>query len=112
MRLGDGAPVAVDDAGAFEVRSQFAPWPQTIEVTAVDPSGNATTTRVSVMGGVDIRQLPWPAILAVSVIAVVALSSLRGGRRIRPAVSMAAATDDDRLPVIEELSSGPTERRD
>ena len=88
------------------------PWPQTVEVTAVDPSGNATSTRASVMGGLDLRQLPWPAILAVTVIVAVALSSLRGGRRVRPEVSVTVLSDDDHLPVIEELSSGPTGRRD
>ena len=55
VRLGDGPPVTVDADGSFKIRTRLAPWPQTLAVTAVDRSGNATTTSVSVMGGVDLR---------------------------------------------------------
>ena len=113
VRLGEASPAPVGTGGAFEIPTQLAPWPQTLEVTAVDPYGNPTLARVSVMGGVDLRQLPWPAIAAVSIIVAVALSSIRGSRRVRPAIAVAAiAPDDDFGPVIEELGSGPTRRRD
>ena len=113
VRIGDGPPVAADGTGAFEIRTQLAPWPQTLEVTAVDPFGNETTAQVSVMGGLDVRQLSWPAILAVALIAAVALSSLRGGRRAPAAPSLTLTSDDDDLvSVIEDVSSDPIERRD
>jgi hypothetical protein len=112
VRVGDGPPVGVDAGGSFELRTQLAPWPQTLEVTAVDPSGNATTTRVSVMGGVDLRELPWPAIAAVAVLVAVVLSSVRGGRRARPSLVAPDASDADHLPVIEELETSPLRRRD
>jgi len=107
IRIGDGPSVTLDDDGPFEVRTRLAPWPQTLEVTAVDPSGNATTTRVSVMGGVDLRQLPWPEIAAVAIIAAVLVSSLRGGRR-GPSVAVATmGADGEHVPEIEELAEGP-----
>jgi hypothetical protein len=110
VRIGDGPSVTLADDGPFEVRTQLAPWPQTLEVTAVDPSGNATTTRVSVMGGVDLRQLPWPEIAAVTIIAAVLVSSLRGGRH-GPSVAVATAgADGDHVPEIEELGEGPVGR--
>jgi hypothetical protein len=112
VRVDEGPAVVADGAGAFTIRTQLAPWPQTLEVTALDASGNATTTRVSIMGGLDIRQLPWPAILAVAVIVAVFVSSIRGGRRAARAPSASAAPDDDLVPVIEDLSSGPTRPRD
>jgi hypothetical protein len=111
VRIGDGPLVAPDAAGKFELRTQLAPWPQTLEVTAVDAFGNATTAQVSVMGGLDIRQLPWPAILALAVIAAAALGSLRGGRRA-PTRASPVTSGDDVLSVIEDVSSGPIERRD
>lgn len=112
VRLGDGPPFNVDPDGSFELRTQLAPWPQTLEVTAVDPSGNATSTRVSVMGGADLRQMPWPPIAAVTIIVAVGVSSIRGGRRARPGIAVVESSDPDRLPVIEELGSGPVRRRD
>jgi hypothetical protein len=102
--------VTLADDGPFEVRTQLAPWPQTLEVTAVDQSGNTTTTRVSVMGGVDLRKLPWPEIAAVTIIAAVLVSSLRGGRH-DPSVAVAmAGADGDHMPEIEELGEGPVGR--
>ena len=112
VRIADGPAVAPDASGSFELRAQLPPWPQTLDVTAVDAFGNETTAQVSVMGGVDVRQLPWPAMLAVAVIGAAALSPLRGGRRAGAAPSLAATSDDDLLSVIEDVSSGPIERRD
>jgi hypothetical protein len=112
VRLGDAPPVTVDANGSFKIRTRLAPWPQTLAVTAVDPSGNATTTSVSVMGGVDLRQLPWPAIAAVAIIVAVVVSSVRGGRRTRPSIAVVETSDPDRSPVIEELGTGPLRRRD
>jgi hypothetical protein len=81
-------------------------------VTAVDPSGNATPASISVMGGLDIRKLPWPAIAAVTIIVAAALSSMRGGRRGRISVPIGSTSEDVDGPIIEELGAGPTRRRD
>jgi hypothetical protein len=112
VRLGQGSPARVDSSGAFEIRTKLAPWPQTLEVTAVDPSGNATPASISVMGGLDIRKLPWPAIAAVTIIVAAALSSMRGGRRGRISVPIGSTSEDVDGPIIEELGAGPTRRRD
>jgi hypothetical protein len=110
VRLGDGPPLAADENGNFRLPTQLAPWPQTIEVTAVDASGNATTTSISVMGGLDVRQVSWPVVMVVGVFVVAALGSVRGGGR----PDVAAAESLDGLgpadgPVIEELESDSVE---
>jgi hypothetical protein len=115
VRLGDDPPVTVGADGSFTIRTQLAPWPQTLEVTAEDPSGNATTTTASVMGGLDLRQLPWPAIAAFAIIVAVGVSSLRGGRRVPSSIAVVSSSDlpdADRGPVIEELPASPVRRRD
>lgn len=66
--------------GTFAFETTLAPWPQTFALTAMDPSGNSTPAELSVVGGVDYRQLPWVAIAVVAVIVVAAVSGLRGGR--------------------------------
>ena len=66
VRSGDGPAVTVGPSGAFEIPTNLAPWPQSIHVVATDASGNATPADVSIMGGVDLRPLPWPAIAAVA----------------------------------------------
>jgi hypothetical protein len=113
VRLGDGPPVAADESGDFRLATQLAPWPQTVEVTAVDASGNSTTTSVSVMGGLDVRQLSWPVVLVVGVFVVGVLGSVRGGGR--PGVAAVAPLDGlgpGDGPVIEELESVSLERRE
>ncbi len=112
VRLGDGPPVVADPTGAFELTTRLAPWPQTLEAVAVDPSGNRTPASITVMGGIDLRGFPWPAIAAVAILVAVLLSSLRGTRRVRSVPSTAVSTDDGGDLVIEELEPGSVYRRD
>lgn len=42
----------------------------------------------------------------------VGVSSIRGGGRVRPSVGAVETSDPNRLPVIEELGTGPVRRRD
>lgn len=69
-------------------------------MTAVDPFGNETTGTVSLVGGVDYRVLPWPAILAVVLLLGAAASAVRGSRRV-PTVE--PYREDDPAPEVEDL---------
>ena len=114
LTTGAGSPVVVSSNGTFALPVQLAPWPQDVGVQAVDPAGNKGQAKASVMGGVDLRGLPWPAIGVVVVLVGVFLSSLRGvrsggSRQVRP---IAVDVNDDNATVIEELSVGRIERRD
>jgi len=111
VRADGGPPVVVGSDGTFDVGVQLAPWPQTIELSSTDPSGNVGTAEVSVMGGVDLRQFPWPAIGTVFVIVAVFASSLRGRRGVQQIATIEVA-DGEHLPVIEELSTGRIPPRD
>lgn len=99
--------------GSFDVPAQLAPWPQTFDLIATDEAGNQTRASASVMGGIDIRPLPWPAIGVVVVLVAVFLSSIRGvrsgPRQVRP---LTVEVDDENATVIEELSVGRIDRRD
>ena len=120
VSLSGALPVVAGSDGSFELPAQLAPWPQTLEVSAVDPAGNTTVGEVSVMGGADLQGLPWPAIGAVAVLIGALLSSMRGVRRQRPVAGTAATAgtvvaarsghvsdlDAEHGAVIEELSSG------
>ena len=107
VRLGGGEPVQADADGAFEVETQLAPWPQTLELSATDAFGNATTSRVSVMGGIDVRQLPWPAMLTITFLLGAVVTTMRGARRGGPTdIGRPATTDEAPMPEIEELISG------
>ena len=102
------APVVVGPDGKFELPAQLAPWPQTIKATAIDEAGNEAVATASVMGGVDIRGLPWPAIGVVAVLAgalVTSLRGVRGGPRVRPVA--AQGFDEVTTPEIEELPGRP-----
>ena len=115
VSLPSATPVVAGSDGSFELPAQLAPWPQTLELTAVDPAGNIAVASVWVMGGVDIQGLPWPAIGALVVLLAVVLSSLRGARRLRPSVAaggLRQMPDDDHGAVIEELGSGRIRRGD
>ena len=112
VTLKGGASVTAGDDGSFAVPVQLAPWPQSYDLIATDEAGNATATSVSVMGGVDLRGLPWPAIGVGLVLVAVVLSSIRGvrggPRQVRP---LAVDVDDENATVMEELSSGRIDRR-
>jgi hypothetical protein len=74
------AEVTADSSGVFTVEMPLAPWPQTLRLVARDPAGNETRTAVSVVGGVDYRQLPWVWILGVALVLAAVISGLRGAR--------------------------------
>jgi hypothetical protein len=58
------------------------------------------------MGGVDVRPLPWPAMLVGLLLVGVVLSSIRGVRSTRPSLTARVVTDDV-TPEIEELPVRP-----
>lgn len=101
IRGGRAGPVTADRRGGFEVTAALLPWPQTVELVAVDDLGNTTTERYSFIGGVDYRLLPWPAILAAIVLAVTFWST---GRAQRPAREVEVYLDAEPKPEIEELT--------
>jgi hypothetical protein len=107
VSLPGGPAVTVQPDGTFEVPTQLAPWPQELVVTAVDLAGNSTTTELSVMGGVDLRVVPWPPILVGLLLVGVALSALRGVRSTRPSVAVRQQYGDEVTPEIEELPVRP-----
>jgi hypothetical protein len=80
----------------------LAPWPQTVELVAIDESGNITTREFSLVGGVDYRAFPWPAILAAVLLIGAVVSAGRGSRVVNDAPRLA---DSDPRPEIEELPS-------
>lgn len=104
VRGATGGPVKADRRGRFELRTELAPWPQTLELTAVDETGNVTVGRYSLVGGVDYRAFPWGAILAVTLLVGAVVSTGRGSR-IRIAEPEVYA-DIDPQPEIEELTGG------
>ena len=106
----DGGPfVEANRGGRFEFRGTLAPWPQTFELRAVDDSGNATIRRVTLIGGVDWRQLPWQVILAVVVLGAVAVGTLRAGRS-RAAVALVPGAEGTLLAVAGGPAHGAIRR--
>lgn len=100
------AVVEMGERGAFEIETNLAPWPQTLRVVATDQVGNETVLEVTVVGGYDYRALPWPAILAVGVLAAAIVSGVVGSRRRRGAGATASSSPvgaGDPVPELEEL---------
>ncbi len=71
-----------DPRGGFAFDAALAPWPQTFRIIGTDSSGNETVRDVSVVGGVDYRRFPWPAIVGAVLLAAVAFSGIGGSRRV------------------------------
>jgi hypothetical protein len=101
IRGGNSGPVIADRRGRFEVTAALVPWPQTLELVAIDELGNSTTARYSLVGGLDYRLLPWPAIAAVILLVVTFWST---GRGQRPKREVEVYLDTDPQPEIEELT--------
>ena len=104
-----GSPVPVMPGGAFTFQAALAPWPQTVAVTAIDAAGNRTVQAISVVGGLDYRLFPWPAILAVVVLIGVILSGVLGTRRRHGPVAFSAGTsrrEEGPGPELEDLPPG------
>lgn len=76
--LADGQPVPAADDGTFALDAVLAPWPQDVVIRASDAHGNVTTARVSLVGGIDYRQLPWQP-LVIGGVLVAALVTTLGG---------------------------------
>jgi hypothetical protein len=100
-----GGPVKADRRGRFELQTELAPWPQTVELTAIDESGNVTVGRFSLVGGIDYQAFPWGAILVVVLLVGAVLSTGRGSRVVRVRLSE-TYPDIDPQPEIEELPPG------
>ncbi|MFP5342742.1 MAG: hypothetical protein ACLGIJ_07460 [Candidatus Limnocylindria bacterium] len=109
-------PIEVDRRGRFSIRGALAPWPQSFRVTVTDVAGNVTAQEVSVVGGIDYRQIPLEAVLAALLVVAVVVSGIRGVRRPAGSPGVIDAADaamrpggDATGPVIEELRSGPVD---
>jgi hypothetical protein len=103
----------LDRRGGFEFQTTLAPWPQTIRITATDPSGNRTVRDLSIVGGVDYRRFPWTVIAAVVLVGAVALSGWRSAARRTASVGGAAAAggassviEEWPMAELEELPEG------
>lgn len=100
IRGGNDGPVTADARGRFEVRTRLVPWPQTVELTAIDQSGNATTMRFSLVGGIDYRAVPWPAILVLALLLRAAFST---AGRLQPIRDVRYSPEEDPAAEMEDL---------
>lgn len=76
-----GEAVTVGPDGRFSLAARLAPWPQRLELRVADAAGNEQAIGLDLVGGPDVRRLPWIWILAVALVAGAALGSLRGRGR-------------------------------
>ena len=110
VRVDGFGDLDVDAGGGFTIETALAPWPQTFRVTATDPAGNVTVGEFTIVGGIDYRRLPWPGMVALGLLAMVAARGLFGGRsRTASVEAMSSSTsplDDASTPTIEELPPG------
>lgn len=83
VQVDDGALLTTTSRGAFETRLTLAPWPQDVTFRAVDPTGNETVRTISMVGGLDYRQLPWQLIVALLILAAVMAGTIVEGRRAK-----------------------------
>ena len=108
IRGGTTGSVTADRRGRFEIVTQLAPWPQTLELVAIDEGGNTTTNRYSLVGGLDYRALPWPAILVGLLLAAAFVSTGRGSAAHR---EIEVYADPEPQSEIEELTPARPWRR-
>ena len=109
ITVDDGAPQSAGGDGRFAFATTLAPWPQIVRVVATDAAGNQTMLDVSIVGGIDYRVLPWPAILTVLVLIGVIASGILGTRRRQGPVAASLAgirLDDGSGPELEDLPPG------
>jgi hypothetical protein len=119
-----GGSLEADRRGRFEIRLSLAPWPQDVTIRATDAEGNRTTRTVSLIGGVDVRQLPWQGFVVAAALAAVLFAAKRDASRSahgpagprtgvrgpdRRGLAIDAEWLDDPVPTIEELDpAAPT----
>jgi hypothetical protein len=96
----NGAAVTVDAEGRFESVVSATLTPTSYLVEVVDRVGNAATERLSVVGWVDYRRLPWIPIISVLTLAAGIVLWLRVPR---PRAWSRKGTEDD--AVLEEIDS-------
>lgn len=119
VRIDGGEVIDLDRRGRFVIRTTLAPWPQTFRVTATDIAGNITTREISVVGGVDYRQIPIEAMVAALLLIAAVVSGVIGSRRPRTAGAAVGPVDDEAWrtadgpwlddpggPEIQDLPSG------
>jgi len=110
VRLGDGPYVKAALNGAFELRSQLAPWPQDLTIQAVDQRGNTTNVTISVVGGIDYRRLPWQAVLITAILLGAAITTWGGPSFLRRRTPGAAAGGPRQIGRQRSLDGRPTAR--
>jgi hypothetical protein len=98
LRLGQGSFVAADRDGSFELDAALAPWPQDLAIEALDARGNRTTLALSVVGGVDYRQLPWQTLVIVGILFGAGITSFGVPLRRRPTPVALAPVDGQPVP--------------
>jgi hypothetical protein len=76
-----GGSLEADRRGRFELRLSLAPWPQAVTIRATDAEGNRTTRTVSLMGGLDVRQLPWQGFVVAAALVAVLFAAMRDASR-------------------------------
>ena len=91
-----GRRVTSDETGGFRTTVDAPPWPTEIDVVAVDPIGNESRIRLTGIGWLDWRALPWIPFVVVLVGAAAIVLFLRV-----PRSKPVPATDDG--AVLEEL---------
>jgi hypothetical protein len=93
-----GRHVTAGADGRFTFEAQLAPWPQRLTVRAADAAGNETIAVADVVGGPDLRGLPWPAIVVLGVLGGAVVAGLRRGPG-------STVTPDRERPVLEDLGA-------
>ena len=85
----DGQPVELTADGGYRTEVEASLWPRDVVVVARDPIGQEVVRHVEVVGFVDIRALPWTAIMValtmgVGLVLFVRTPSMRPAERLVP----------------------------
>lgn len=94
----DGQAASVAPDGSFVLDVGVGLIPREVEIRAADAVGNVATQRVSIVGPIDYRRLPWiPIVVALTVVA----GAILYVRVPRPSPAPQRPNDDD--AVLEEI---------
>ena len=99
----DGSSVDVGRDGTFAVVLDAPIWGRDVRVRAVDPLGTDAVELVTVVGVIDLRGLPWLAIIGALTVALGALLFAR----IPSRPHLATVGDDRSDGVVEEVEEDP-----